>query len=213
VLPSIPKNICEFLCCHNSHNVLISNSLKYLSIMVIYTKRGDKGETSRYDSASTQKIRIRKDSLIVEVLGAIDELNSFLGVAKAGTKDKSLSFSIGEIQRNLLTIGSITGGSNLRFSSIQTKKLEALIDKLEGTLPVLKNFIVPGGSLTAAELQYARALSRRVERRMVALSKETLIKPQILQYLNRLSDVMFMLARKANHDVGVKDEVWVRRKK
>ena len=132
--------------------------------MVIYTKRGDKGETSLYDEGSAQRMRVSKSSCNIAALGAIDELNSYLGVAVAITKDKSLSLSLRNVQKNLLTIGSILAGSKLRFSSVQTRKLEKLIDELEGNLPVLKNFILPGGSQVSAHLHYARALSRRVER-------------------------------------------------
>src|SRR3989344_5002312 len=180
--------------------------------MVIYTKRGDKGETSIFDENSAQRTRISKDSLKVEALGAIDELNSFLGVVKTNTGDKKLQRTLGGIQRNLFTIGSITAGSKLKFSSAQTKKLKKMIDNLEGKLPVLKNFVVPGGTVIASNLQYARALSRRAERRVVALDRLEKVRPQILTFLNRLSDAFFMLARQVNYKVGVKDEVWVGRK-
>jgi cob(I)alamin adenosyltransferase len=193
-----------------------------IKTMAIYTKRGDRGDTGMFDESRSRR-RIAKDSLVVEALGSVDELNSFLGIAKeeiaktqSDTKTQSaieIQKAIGDMQRNLLTIGSITGGSSLRFTSVQTKKLEAQIDHLEGKLPVLKNFIIPGGSVAAAHLQYARALARRTERRMVALSKVTAVKPQILEYLNRLSDAIFMLARHVNHGAGIKDEVWVGRKK
>ncbi len=167
--------------------------------MAIYTKRGDKGETSLYDKNSRQNIRVSKDSLRIEAIGAIDELNSYLGVASADLKD---------IQRDLFTIGSILAGAKLRFPKSKIKKLEKVIDKLEGTLPVLKNFILPGGIQTAANLQYARALCRRAERAIVRLEIKN---QEILAYINRLSDYLFMLARKANYDVGIKEEVWKRK--
>lgn len=169
--------------------------------MAIYTKRGDKGETSLYDSTSRQNIRVSKDSRRINAIGAIDELNSYLGMTSADLK---------EIQRDLFTIGSILAGAKLRFGKAKTKKLEKTIDKLEGKLPVLKNFILPGGSRLAAHLQYARALTRRAERQVVALSEVDKIKPEVLIYLNRLSDYLFMLARKANFDAEVKEEVWKR---
>jgi cob(I)alamin adenosyltransferase len=165
-----------------------------------------------YDENSAQRTRVSKDSLRVEALGAIDELNSYLGIVKVGSENKSLRDVLGKTQRNLLTIGSITAGSKLRFSSVQTKKLEKIIDGLESKLPVLKNFVVPGGSISAARLQYARSLSRRAERRMVALSKEEEVRPQILEYLNRISDALFMLARQENSEAGIEDEVWVGKK-
>ena len=181
--------------------------------MVIYTKRGDKGKTSLYDDASSQRVRVSKSSLSVEALGAIDELNSFLGVTKTFYKDNKNSNLISDIQKNLLTIGSILAGSKLRFSKTNTKHLERLIDDLEGELPVLKNFVIPGGSSLSAHLQYSRSLTRRAERRVVALSEITKVKPQVLEYLNRLSDFLFMLARKANFEAKFKEEVWIGRKK
>lgn len=181
--------------------------------MAIYTKRGDKGETSVYDEGSAQRTRVSKDSLRVEALGAIDELNSFLGVCASFSENPSLTKILKEIQANLLTIGSITAGSNLKFSKAKTNRLEKLIDDLEGKLPVLANFVVPGGTKLASHLQYARALVRRTERRVVALSKEQKINPAILKYLNRLSDSLFMLAREANNNAGVMDEVWIGKKR
>lgn len=170
--------------------------------MAIYTKRGDKGETSLYDKNSRQNIRVSKDSLRIGAIGAIDELNSYLGVASTNLKD---------IQRDLFTIGSILAGARLSFGKAKTKKLEKTIDKLEGKLPVLKNFILPGGTSEAAHLQYARALCRRAERELVSLSKTQDINPNILTFMNRLSDYLFMFARKANYDAKIKEETWKRK--
>lgn len=180
--------------------------------MVIYTKKGDSGSTSVFDKLGVQRKRISKDSPKIEVLGEIDELNSFLGIVKSETSDRQLRQTLGSIQKDLLVTGSIIAGSNLHFSLNATKKLEKLIDKLEATLPVLKNFIVPGGTPIAAKLMYARALTRRVERRLVSLAKDEDIAPQILSYLNRLSDALFMLSRKANASAGVREEVWTTKK-
>lgn len=183
--------------------------------MAIYTKRGDKGETSLYDEASSQRIRVSKDSLRIRALGAIDELNSFLGITISFSNTPELTGYLKEIQRNLLTIGSITAGSKLRFSSLQTKKLEKIIDKLEGELPVLANFILPGGTVFSSHLQFCRSLTRRAERTIVTLSKAEgeKVKPEVLIYLNRLSDFLFMLARKANFDLGITDDIWSGSKK
>lgn len=181
--------------------------------MVIYTKRGDKGETSVYDESLTQKVGVSKDSLRIEVLGAIDEANSYLGICKSKCKSKNLEKVLGKNQRNLLTIGSVIAGSKLRFSSVQTKRLEKLIDEFEASLPVLKNFIVTGGSEAASHLHYARSLVRRAERLVVALSKTEKVKPQILTYLNRLSDAIFMMARWENYKADMKDEMWVGKEK
>lgn len=180
--------------------------------MVIYTKRGDKGKTSLLDKANAQKVRVTKASLVVESLGAIDELNSYIGVCRANCENPKTNYLLRDIQGNLLTIGTIVAGSNLRFSSLGAKRLEKVIDNLEGTLPVLKNFVYPGGTVLSAHLQYARSLARRAERRIVALSQEKKIKPSVLSYLNRLSDFLFMLAREANNNAGVGDDVWNKRR-
>lgn len=176
--------------------------------MVIYTRRGDKGKTSLFDENSSQRIRVSKNSPKVKALGAIDELNSFLGICVAFSENPELTQTLKEIQKNLLTIGSILAGSNLRFSKVKTKHLEGVIDELEGSLPVLKNFIIPGGTKLASLLQYLRTLARRAERRVVALPDIQNTKPHILSYVNRLSDFLFMLAREQNFKLGIKDEIW-----
>lgn len=168
--------------------------------------------TSLFDRLGSQRKRIPKDSAKIEALGALDELNSFLGIVKSGTNDAELKQILDGIQKNLLVIGSILAGSDLRFSLHATKKLEKLIDRLESSLPVLKNFIIPGGSPIAAQLHYARALSRRVERKVVALGKDEDISPQVLSYLNRLSDALFMFSRVVNARAGIRDEVWINKK-
>lgn len=192
--------------------------------MAIYTKRGDKGKTSLYDKASTQRERARlagdgesrrvsKDSLRIRAIGALDEFNSYLGVAIASSQNPNLIGNLKEVQRNLFLIGSILAGSKLRFFKTKTGELEKEIDKLEGMLPVLKNFILPGGATLAAHLQYARAICRRAEREVVSLSEKNTVKPQILTYLNRLSDYLFMLARNANFKTEVEEEAWVGKKR
>lgn len=162
-----------------------------------------------YDAASAQRKRVSKDSLKVEVLGSVDELNSFLGVAISFSNLAEVSSYLKDIQKNLLAIGSITAGGKLNFTSNQTKKLEKLIDKFEGTLPVLSNFILTGGTVLASHLQYARSLTRRAERNMVSLSKIEKVDADILTYLNRLSDFLFMLARYVNWEAGIKEEIWL----
>ena len=181
--------------------------------MAIYTKKGDKGETSLFDKDSVQNIRISKDSLRIRAIGAIDEANSSLGVVVSFSSDKRLNKKITRIQTELFTIGSILAGAKLRFSKTRTRVLERYIDELEGSLPILRNFVLPGGNPVAAHLQLSRTLVRKAEREMAALSGTEPIIPQILTYINRLSDFLFMLARKANHDAGIKELVWVGRKK
>lgn len=172
--------------------------------MTIYTKKGDKGNTSTINS----KERISKDSIKVEALGSIDELNSFLGVASSFSEDEGLKVKIEKIQYNLLKIGSIIAGSKLRISSKETKDLEKEIDQIEGNLPVLKNFVFPGGTRTASLLHYVRAISRRTERCVVRLGSIENIDAKILTYLNRLSDYLFMLTRVINSKQGVGEKIW-----
>ena len=178
--------------------------------MVIYTKRGDKGETSLFDKEARQNIRISKDSLRIRAIGAIDEANSFLGVCVSLSEDKKLNNLLSGIQGDLFRIGAILAGAKLRFSASKTKKLEKEIDLLEGTLPVLKNFILPGGDPLAAHLQVARTMVRRAERQVVRLNQTEPIKPEILSFVNRLSDLIFMLARKVNYERDIKEKVWKR---
>lgn len=149
--------------------------------MSIYTKQGDKGKTGLYSGR-----RVSKSSLIIEALGTIDEAVSWLGVVGGQVA----------IQKNLMTISSILAGAKLKFPKSKTTKLEKEIDKLEKKLPKLAGFIVPGGR--GAKLHYARALVRRCERVVVSVqSTKYRVQNNILIYLNRLSDYLFMLARKA----------------
>ncbi len=166
--------------------------------MAIYTKTGDKGETKVFDKKSGALIGIKKDSCKIKSIGAIDELNSFLGIVGDLT----------EIQGNLFTINSILAGGKLRFTKTKTKKLEKQIDKWEGELPVQKNFIYYGGTPRASLIFYARALARRAERSLVEFSKEQKVPDSILIYMNRLSDYLFMMARSINHKEGYKEKFW-----
>ncbi len=180
--------------------------------MAIYTKKGDKGQTSLYDPSNTQLIRVSKDSLKIKAIGAVDELDSFIGVAKALTADKLFSKILSDIQRDLLTIGSSLAGSKLRFTKPKTKKLEKLIDKWEGSLPALSNFILPGGTPLAAQLHVCRSATRRAEREIKALSDIEKVSDNIKMYINRLSDFFFMFSRKINFDAKLKEEIWIGKK-
>jgi cob(I)alamin adenosyltransferase len=170
--------------------------------MGIYTKKGDKGETGLYSG-----LRVSKYSLKIEAIGLIDEVNSYLGVICSEARG-GLKTELYEVQKSLFTIGSILAGSKLKLSANKTKKLEEEIDKIENTLPVLENFILPGGRQIAAQLHYARTLVRKAERLVVGLSKEEEVGREIVAYLNRLSDYLFILARRENKIEGYKEEVW-----
>lgn len=171
--------------------------------MAIYTKKGDKGKTSVYND--TPK-KISKNSDLINTIGAIDEVNSYIGIITSETKFKKRFLE--DIQGNLFTINAILAGANLKLDYKEVKKLEKLIDELEGKLPVLKEFILPGGSSTASKLMYLRALVRKAERKLVGVDINKEIKAIPLKYINRLSDTVFMLARYANHKKGIKIKKW-----
>lgn len=160
--------------------------------MSVYTKTGDKGETGTFDGK-----RISKSSRLIVAIGAIDELNSYLGIIGR----------LSDVQRNLFTINSMLSGAKLTLPKDAVKKLEREIDEMEGKMPVLVNFIIYSGTPRATKLYYARALARRAERSLTELriKNEELI---ILPYMNRLSDYLFTLARLTNFKKKIKEEVW-----
>lgn len=172
-------------------------------LMAIYTKKGDRGETSLFLKKPTP---LSKDSIRINAIGSVDEASSYLGVIISESRE--LKKPLNEIQKNLFVIGSILAGAELRFSKTKTQKLERVIDRLEGSLPTLKNFILPGGGKIGAKLHFARTLVRRAERAVVSYSLLEAVKPEILVYLNRLSDYLFMIAREVNSQEGFKEEVW-----
>lgn len=173
--------------------------------MPVYTKKGDKGDTS---TLSKEKGRISKDSLIVESLGSLDELNSFLGIVRSLYKNSERNIFVKEIQNSLFIICAILAGSSLKINKSKITRFEKEIDKIDLKLPKIDSFRYSSGSLLATHLMYSRSLARRAERRVVALSKEEKIQANILQYLNRLSDMLFMLFREANFEAGVGEESW-----
>ncbi|RLC32960.1 cob(I)yrinic acid a,c-diamide adenosyltransferase [Candidatus Woesebacteria bacterium] len=175
--------------------------------MTIYTKKGDKGETALFNSKTSQRMLVAKDSLEIDAIGAIDEVNSYLGTISFN-EEPGLKKIIEKLQGELFTIGSILAGTNLRFYSTKAKYLEKQIDEMQRRLPVIKHFILPGGTFMGSQLHFARALTRRAERAVVTLNNKEEIKPQILIYLNRLSDFFFVLARMTNHNHGAKEKYW-----
>lgn len=161
--------------------------------MSVYTKTGDKGKTGTFGGK-----RVSKSSKLIQAIGAIDELNSYLGIIGRLT----------DVQRNLFTINSILSGAKLMFPKDATKKLEREIDEMEGKMPVLANFIIYSGTGRATKIYYARALVRRAERSLVSASDDKHPNLDKLAYLNRLSDYLFTLARYTNFKKKVKEEVW-----
>lgn len=172
--------------------------------MPIYTKKGDKGNTNFIDKSK----RVDKDSAKVETLGALDELNSFLGIARSFCDNPERDVFIKDIQDNLFRICSIIAGSDLKFNKSKTTRLEKEIDKIEGKTGPIDSFRFSQGTRFATHLMYSRALARKAERRVVALSKVEKVEPRILQYVNRLSDMIFMLFREANFDNSIPEEGW-----
>lgn len=180
--------------------------------MSIYTKRGDGGKTGLYSKKAIKK-RKWKDSQVFEAVGALDELNSYLGVILSEVEDKSVISDFKLIQNELLKIGSILGGSSLRFSKVSYIRLEKQIQKMEKALPKLEKFILPGGIKLSSKVHFARTLARKAERKVVSVHRRSEVRSQILIYLNRLSDYLFIYARKLNFEIGIKDEIWVQGKK
>lgn len=178
--------------------------------MKIYTKTGDKGETGLLGGA-----RVPKSHRRVEAYGEVDELNAFLGLVRA-VLDEEISGLLVEIQRDLFTIGAQLsdvrpeGRRSAReiLPEERVKQLEAIIDQYQAMLPPLKAFILPGGTEEGALLHLARTICRRAERRIVALDQEAKVPSVILAYMNRLSDLLFVLARVANQRGGEGEIPW-----
>jgi cob(I)alamin adenosyltransferase len=186
--------------------------------MKIYTRAGDDGDTGLYGGQ-----RVSKDDLRVESYGAVDEANAALGVAAAHITDNELQALVAHLQSDLFVVGAdlatplsrdAPDGKAIvpRIEDKHTAALEAMIDKCEAELPPLSNFILPGGDPGSAYLHLARTIIRRAERRTVSLMRadDTETSPAVLPYLNRLADLVFVLARLANHRAGVGDIPWTR---
>ena len=180
--------------------------------MKAYSGTGDKGETSLYGGTRVEKADPR-----VEAYGAVDELNSQVGVARATIKVKKLDQILKDVQRDLWILGGdlaseLVTANVPRITKEQLDRLESVTDDLNSGLPRLRRFILPGGSIAGAELHVARAVCRRAERRIVALSKVESINPEVLPYINRLSSFLFVLARAVNKMQRVPEEEFVRDK-
>jgi len=170
----------------------------------IYTRTGDGGETGLGDGS-----RVRKDSQRVVALGEVDELNSTMGVLLAESLPDKIREALEGIQHDLFDLGgdiSIPGRSSM--SDAQVKRLEALLDGLNSALPPLKEFILPGGTRAAGLAHLARAVCRRAERSLVALARSEKVGDVALIYLNRLSDLLFVLGRVLNREGGRGDVLW-----
>jgi len=175
----------------------------------IYTRGGDKGETSLGDGSRVPKLDCR-----IGAFGAVDELNSALGVALAepGLPDR-LREPLERIQNDLFDVGADLSvpygiGDRLRVEQAHVARLEQLCDDFNAELPMLKSFVLPGGTPAAARLHVARTTCRRAERDALTAQEETGVNPLVLAYLNRLSDFLFIAARWANHDADQDEPLW-----
>lgn len=182
--------------------------------MKIYTKTGDKGETSLYGGKRVSKAAIR-----IEAYGTVDELNTVIGICCALNPPQQVDDSLVKIQHQLFTLGAdlaspLSNRKNRdvpRISENDTKCLEELIDKLDSEIEPLRSFILPGGSLLSANIHFARTVCRRAERLVVQLSSKEKIGAQSIIYLNRLSDFLFVLARWVNHRQSKNETIWTRK--
>ncbi|SFR14449.1 cob(I)yrinic acid a,c-diamide adenosyltransferase [Poseidonocella sedimentorum] len=179
----------------------------------IYTRTGDKGQTALGDGS-----RVAKTATRVGAYGTVDELNSFIGVARLSAEGET-DAALARIQNDLFDLGAdlCRPGMEkdaeaeyppLRMAAEQVSRLEAEIDLLNESLEPLRSFVLPGGSSLAAQLHVCRTVSRRAERATLQLAEDETVNPEALRYLNRLSDWFFVAARQAN-DSGRADVLWV----
>ena len=178
-------------------------------LVKIYTRTGDGGETGLVGG-----VRISKDSLRVQAYGEVDELNAVLGIVRSFLVDAELDKLLRDLQRDLFVVGAdlaapIGVRSNIpRITGERINELEKAIDGLEEGLPRLRVFILPSGSQSGAFLHFARTVARRAERTIVTLRGKEAINEQIIPYMNRLSDLLFVMARVTNHRNRVEELQW-----
>ncbi len=174
--------------------------------MKVYTRKGDRGTSQLAD-----KTCLPKNNLRFRAIGAIDELNSWFGLIRAfAAEDRQVEKALRERQKELFSIGTelAKAKQKKKFSLRETRKLEKEIDSWRKELPRLKKFIFPSGDKLAALFHLARTVSRQVEQEIVTLNQKEEINEKILVYFNRLSDWLFVLARKINQEKGIKEEAW-----
>lgn len=171
----------------------------------IYTRSGDKGDTGMVGGS-----RVGKDDPLVQAIGDVDELNAVIGVARSSGADEGLDHALAAIQNELFEVGAALAGAEPPAGFPPVERLERAIDLLQKRLPPLREFILPGGSPLAAHVHHARAVCRRAERSVVAASRHSdrEVFAAVVVYLNRLSDLLFVLARTANARSAVQEVVW-----
>lgn len=186
-------------------------SATMVRIDIVTTRGGDGGETSLGDGT-----RLRKDALRIEAMGAVDEANAAIGLLRVATAAMAEEDAmLARIQSDLFDIGAdlcvpgpVEGEQRLRLGPGPSLRLEAEVEAMRGTLEPLRSFVLPGGAPGAAAAHLARTLARRAERMVVALAASETVNPELVRYLNRLSDHLFVLARRLN-DNGAADVLWV----
>ena len=175
----------------------------------IYTRGGDRGETSLGDGSRVSKLDPR-----IGVFGTVDELNSCVGLALAAGPPAEVREVLARVQNELFDVGAdisvpyAAGDGRLRVEQASIDELERLCDRFNAELPELRSFVLPGGDELAARLHVARAVCRRAERDALAAAQEVDLNPLVLVYLNRLSDLLFILARSANLAAGRDEPLW-----
>ncbi len=183
--------------------------------MKIYTRTGDDGQTGLYGGA-----RVDKDDARVEAYGSVDETNAVIGTARAAGLPASVDSVLAAVQADLFVLGaelSCVAGKEGKLGmqllgADDAIRLERAIDEAEAPLPELKSFVLPGGTAGAAALHHARTVCRRAERRLLSARRTGPVRDDVLIYLNRLSDLLFVMARRANHDARIEDVPWAPRK-
>lgn len=183
--------------------------------MRIYTRTGDRGQTGLFGGA-----RVDKDDPRVEAYGTVDETNAIIGCARAAGVTTEVDALLAEVQADLFVVGAelscVPGRENKLGMRLidhsDVERLEHAIDDAEQNLAELKSFVLPGGAPAAAQLHHARTVCRRAERRVLTSGNESDLREELAIYLNRLSDLLFVLARRANHDADVADVPWQPRK-
>lgn len=176
--------------------------------MKAYTGTGDKGETSLYGGT-----RVGKENPRVEAYGAVDELNSHVGLIRAWVKDRRLDGILRAVQKDLFVLGGdlateLVSAKVPRIEKRHVADLEKVLDGVHGELKPLRRFVLPTGGVVGAGLHVARAVCRRAERRVASLAKVESVNPEAIPYLNRLSSLLFDLARLANKGEGLPEEEW-----
>lgn len=179
--------------------------------MALYTRKGDKGDTGTFGCNQ----RMSKSSAVAEALGTLDEFNSFLGVCKVNAKTKDMAVGdigyeviLGWVQQNLFIVQAEVAGAIKTIEENKVKEVEEIIANIEKELPPIKSFVVSGGTLLTTQLDFARTLARRAERRVVAVADDGSVKvgEHTRTFLNRLSSLLYTMARLINHKSGITEE-------